>query len=643
LKLMAERGANWGWKDIVEVLATPDDQVPAIMERYNPIAVSAVQDAKDQGGPNQTAKSIRMTMQAYCAPLYQLARAWGDTPNERRWSALDWFLPSDFPHVEGAPNPAQVRRRQIILQGDLSREKLTHSYIAAIYAIVSSHIGDLPEADDVPPLKDGLSNSTFLVCDEFPALGKVKAFELVISLGRSKDVRLLMGLQNVEQLQEIYTKETAANWMSQMGTTIVCRVSPGATATAVREMVGKKEVERENLSVSTGASGNSQTVMTSRDEMAVLYESELSNDLGLKRVRDANWARYAWELFGRRKKRRTQKVIRAVLLGMGDALMIDWPIVSLKTKRAAFVAAPWTYARPVAIEYPGDAAAAAEKAAVQEKDAENKPQTEAERVAAEHKRQQDEDDARFEEAMEAAARREGFDAKAFLAEGDKILDEYEAAEAQRQQRARDAAARHAEIAGASEHAGEAADLDFGAQTGSAALLFGGAGGGGVPEMALTRDAELNRESRLAARHRDIHETFRGAARGRSGSGLMAEPPRSSGIVRSRDPEADSGLSDGRMDASTRADPKDAPPGGRDRAGGHQTPAAPEENPAEIAHGIHEVAESVGRELGLDEQQTEHLGYTLMAAQLFDSVFSKDDQGAQPNRQIPNRQTQQRSR
>ncbi len=645
LKLMAERGADWGWKDLVEVLGTPDEEVPEIMRRYNPIALKAVEAAEAQGAPNQTAQSIRMTMQTYCAPLYQLARAWGDTPTERRWSALDWFLPSDFPHADGAPNAAQVGRRQVIMQGDLSREKLTHSYIAAVYSIVASHIGDLPEAADVPPREDGLSSSTFLVCDEFPTLGKVPAIELVISLGRSKDVRLLMGLQNVEQLQKIYDKETAANWMSQMGTTIVCRVSPGATATAVREMVGKKEVERENLSVSTGASGNSQTVMTSRDEMAVLYESELSDDLGLKRVRDANWGRYALELFMPRKKRRMKKVIRAVILGMGDALMVDWPITRLKEKRDAFVPAPWTFARPVAIEYPGDVAAAAEKAAAQEKAQEKKPLTEAERVAEEHKKRQDAEDARFEEAMEEAARQEGMNSKAFLDLADKILDtdldpqlaEYEAEEALRQQRVREAADQRA----------GGADAEFGAQSQPVVGLFSGTrAGGGVPEMALTRDAELNRESRLAARHRDIHETFRGAARARSGSGLMAEAPHRSGIVRSRDPNDDSGLSDGAK-ASSRADTNDTAPQTSPQArgvdGDQWTPMPPDENFVEAAHGAHEVAETIGREFGLDEHQTDHLGFALTAAHLLDSVLSKDDQGAHAARQLPNQRTRQRAR
>ncbi|MCB4344819.1 type IV secretion system DNA-binding domain-containing protein [Burkholderia vietnamiensis] len=566
--LVAEKKEDWGFPELADVLQnTPESDLPAIMKEYSPEAMEIVAEAKGRdaaANPNQAAKSIKMTMQTYCSAIYDLATAWKDEPPDPndpegkpkrrpRFSAVEWMMNPD------------TRHRQVILQGDKTVEPLTRAYISQIFSIVSSRIGALPEARTVPPRTDGKSNAIWLFCDELPALGKIEAFDAAITLGRSKDVRWVAGLQSIEQLHEIYGKEKASSWVANMGTIVVGRVAPGATATQVKDMVGKKEVERPNWSASGGANGQGWTFMTSRDEMSVIYESELSEDLGPQTVRDAGFLRKCYEALWPFATPREKTVIRMLVLGLGDALMMDWPIVELRKRRRAFVQAAWVDERPKA------------------------------RLLSQGEGEggfQNDPDGDANDIPEDELVREGF-------RSDITDEEYNALMKHTTDYALGLA--HAVLAsgGTLPNSPEPAARGF--------IAPGVDVGGNVAGLVSPeRRAEMERD---AARVR-IHDTLRDRV-----AGLTAAPARAIGLADG--PRAATYAPTTAAQINTLTVDRTLRPGldGRD------------DDLSETAHATHLAAEAIGHEAHLDAGQTEHLGAAMLALDIVDSL--KSDDGAMP--------------
>lgn len=666
MMLSAERGDDWGFPELRQALMTPDTELADIMRAYNPVALKAVEQARgNDAATNQTTKSIQMTMQTFCAPIYDLATAWAQVPRERRWSAVDWVTdrklvahgaapldnipgnprsyfvtthdalgetrtywgagleralaesrakigdPVDVKHLDLKSPIAQgqaaeaagpivgsepheqteatwvvrplPRHRQIILQGDFAAESLTRAYISQIYAIVCSRIGDLLEVKDRKKRTDGKSDAIWLFCDELPALGKIEPFERAIQIGRSKDVRFVAGFQSFEQLHHLYGKEIVNAWVGSVGTTIVTQVQAGPSATLICELIGKREVERPNWSASGGASGRGWTYMTSRDEIKVVHEAELSQHLGRQSERIAGPARRFYEdLFfsGKTEKQKRRHFIRALMIGFGDVLFLEWPFTSLPKKRRSFVRAAWVNARPAARKIqPKPAVTDADFVPAGDEDV---SEEELERYAASQEMSDDEYNSLIAHTADYAMRL----ARETVARADQGLDTNGGA-----------AAPVASNAASDAKASAAAIFTPGVDTG------GRVGGPDSPE----RQREIERHT---ASLRAL-----GALRERTAA-LTASMVQDSGLsdAPSRAPTTAARIKTFTFDPTLR-------PG--------LSGAGPEDDLSETAHATHELAEVIGQEAHLDAGQTEHLGQALLALDVLDSVTADDDASAPP--------------
>lgn len=561
-KLTYDKGINWGFPELRDIFATPDSELRKIMEDFSPAGVAAFDEIKErEAASSQTTKSIKMTMQTYCAAIYDLATAWEHVPPHKRFSAVEWIT-----------NP-ETRHRQVILQGDKTANSLTRAYISQIYGVACSRIGELPEARKVPPRKDGKSNAIWLFCDELPALGKIEAFDDAITLGRSKDVRWIAGLQALEQLDDVYGEKKANTWISNMGTHVIGRVAPGTTATRIKDLIGKREVERPNLSISDGASGKGSTFMTSRDEMNVVFESELSQDLGPQTVPDAGFFRRCYETVWPFAKKKEKTVIRMLTLGLNDTLVMDWPITNLESRRRAFVPADWLSAPP--------------KPRVRVTDADFVPQDELEGGL----------DGPDEEQMRVEATPEPSE------------EEYAALI----QQTADAAERAArDILARAEH-GQGWRADARRSGTTAARIFvpgvdtGERVGGLQPDE---RQGEFERQSIRDRLRQTVHERA---------AGLSISRATSSGLTIAPDPASTTAARIG----SFTTDPSLRPGlDGRD-----------DDDLSETAHATHEVAEAIGHTAHLDAGQTEHLSQALLALDVIDSLAQGDSGGGAPAQQV----------
>jgi len=125
-------------------------------------------------------------------------------------------------------------------------------------------------------------------------------------------IRVVIGAQDIAQVREIYGHDVASSWLSMVGTVIVAKIKGGDTATFVaEELLGEQSIERI-----TFEDGKRQP--PHRERRLVMEPYELEDDLGPR-----------------------EKGIRALLIGFGDPVVIDWPYTDLPKVRKPSVPATW--------------------------------------------------------------------------------------------------------------------------------------------------------------------------------------------------------------------------------------------------------------------------------------------------------------
>lgn len=295
--LKATRESAWGWRELAEMLSTPQANILPIMSEYHPEAVRAVERA------SVTTQGILINLASFSASIFDLAEAWGDAPPDRRVSFVEW---------------AQQRgsHRQLILQGHGAYPDLTKSYLEGIVGTVAAIVNSVEMDDDE-------SRKLWLVADECGQMGKMP-IRALLELGRSRGFRCVLACQDLAQLEEIYGALMVKAMVSMVGTILVGQLMQGDTAEQLCKALGTREVERQNISSSqngSGFSGRSTTLSFSRDELAIYKPSELASRLGPTPDR---------------------KGVKFALCAGGNAYELFWPHYKMSIARLAHVPAPWT-------------------------------------------------------------------------------------------------------------------------------------------------------------------------------------------------------------------------------------------------------------------------------------------------------------
>ena len=266
------------------------------MRKWHPEAVRAVEKA------SVTTAGILINLSSFCSSIFDLAEAWGDAPLGRRISFVEW-------------THAKALHQQVILQGHGAYADLTKSYVEGIVGVVSAIINSVEMEDDS-------NRKIWFVADEFGQMGKIPVRPL-FEVGRSRGVRCVVACQDLAQIEEIYGMQMVNALVAMCGTLIVGQMMQGETAEKLCKAFGTREVERANLSSSSGggAAGKSSTLSFNRDEVALYKPSELSARLGL--TQDGTG-------------------VKLVLFTGGTAYELFWPHYNVRRERIAHDPASWT-------------------------------------------------------------------------------------------------------------------------------------------------------------------------------------------------------------------------------------------------------------------------------------------------------------
>ncbi|WP_429404588.1 type IV secretion system DNA-binding domain-containing protein [Paraburkholderia sp. GAS82] len=296
--LKAERGIEWGWRELAELIVLPQSGLLAIMRRHHPEAIRAVETA------SVTTAGVLINLSAFCSPIFDLAMAWGawgDAPKESRVSMIEW--------TEG-----RSPHRQLVIQGHGAYSDLTKSFVEGMVGVFAARINSVETDDDS-------NRKLWFVADEFGQAGKLPVRPL-FEVGRSRGVRCVIACQDFAQLEELYGDKAIRALLAMCGTLVVGELMPGETAESICKTFGSREVERRNVSVSQGRGENRTiSVSYSRDDIALYKPAELASRLG---------------------KTGDGTGVKMILFTRGEAYELVWPYCELPIKRPAHEPAPWT-------------------------------------------------------------------------------------------------------------------------------------------------------------------------------------------------------------------------------------------------------------------------------------------------------------
>lgn len=307
LKLVSEKPYAWGFADLAELAFCGDlEFFQQTMAKYFPEGLAAV------SGSNITTTGIIINMTSYLSIISDLAEAWPHPPTPGAgFSIRQWLVDDNSQH------------RTVILAANGRFQQIQIGLARALLNLAAQTISD--------PTQVGESSTRKLwfFLDEFPQLREISSVGVLLEIGRSKGVRVVLGVQDISQLKDIYGPERAKSWTSIIANQIVCQVQPGETAEFVsRKILGDREIKRLSTSrtfgqgvggeagiFTPGGTANFSTVIETRP---VLFASEITSELGP-----------------------CDQGVRILWLAYGDAIRLTIPYSSMPPQRPAVVLADW--------------------------------------------------------------------------------------------------------------------------------------------------------------------------------------------------------------------------------------------------------------------------------------------------------------
>jgi Type IV secretion-system coupling protein DNA-binding domain len=98
------------------------------------------------------------------------------------------------------------------------------------------------------------TDQTWVMADELASLGHQPQIEKLLTRGRKRGLAVVLGLQNVSQLQAIYGREGCITLTSSPSTKVILRVDETETAKWASHLIGSHEIERLSMTQLAGLS-----------------------------------------------------------------------------------------------------------------------------------------------------------------------------------------------------------------------------------------------------------------------------------------------------------------------------------------------------------------------------------------------------
>ena len=311
-----EHGEDWGFAELAKrcAEALADFKVlKEIITRENPVAASLISGGAD----SKTTTSFLANISAYLTHVVNLGVAADDLKDvarSKQWSVNGW-ISGKVPAIA-------------ILGFRPSAKSISKAWCSSLIEQIVLKLEDLPDINSPDERR------IWLILDEVPRLGKVPSITEALDVLRSKGVRIALGCQGINQIEEEYSKAIARDWAMQTATKIVGRVVEPEDQKWAAAILGERELERYSSSVNVQSGGQGGSSSNGSSYQRVKEHTVLPSQLGqIVKV--------------------TRNGPRAILTVAGSEFvgLLDWPFQSNPNRRGSREKhqAQWVlprYARP---------------------------------------------------------------------------------------------------------------------------------------------------------------------------------------------------------------------------------------------------------------------------------------------------------
>lgn len=312
---------QWGFVTLASAVAralADFETLKAIIAHEDPAMLSLL-GGEDAAAPSRTTMGFLVQVATSIRHVINLGVASDNLSKNPIWSVSGWLAGK-------TPPIAVVGFRD-------SARSLSQAWAASLIEQIVRQVGDMPDASPA-------DRRIWLIVDEAPRAGKIPSITDALTTARSKGLRVVLGIQSLAQIREVYTRETATTWAGQTASKIICQTTAPEDQKWCSDLLGEREVERYQHQVSQqfrGDGGGQHSSSYQRVREPVLLPASFGQELRVLPTGP-----------------------RALLMSGGEAALLDWPFPALQKHRPAYVAARWTqpgYARPVWGKAPPDVAA----------------------------------------------------------------------------------------------------------------------------------------------------------------------------------------------------------------------------------------------------------------------------------------------
>lgn len=254
--LIQTKAGEWDLSDFSKLCELEPEELTRIALASYPQAAPILQ------GEGQALASVLGNLAAYTAPLKTFAQEW-DGSDYPLFSFSEWLED---------PSP---ERNCLIFQSGGRYGSLNDPLIRGCLTFMAGYI-DSPmfhrDSTEAP-------RSLWFFCDEFQSFGKLDNFtKILLERGRDKGARMVIGVQDLSQLNELYGQDFVKFLMSNVGTSILTGANQGETAEMFSKNLGQLSFSKTHTTSSeSGKSSNEQ-----EHNEDVLITAEIIGKLGFK-------------------------------------------------------------------------------------------------------------------------------------------------------------------------------------------------------------------------------------------------------------------------------------------------------------------------------------------------------------------------
>lgn len=234
IKLQSERGQDWSWQQLNELVFSDLETLNEAAATYYPPAQRLLTEG------SRTTDSILINLNTDLLPIRRISEAM-DRINGKKISMKKWM--------------ASNKPGKVLVQMDQEVGTAAAAMSRALINVLATQVASIkfPERSKL---------HCGFIMDEIPQFGRLESVAKLMEIGRSKGIYTIFGFQDWAQVDQIYPRGEADKWDALFGLKIITGVKSEVSKNRVTGMLGDQIVRYTTTSMSGSGSGNSNKTLS---------------------------------------------------------------------------------------------------------------------------------------------------------------------------------------------------------------------------------------------------------------------------------------------------------------------------------------------------------------------------------------------